>query len=122
MVDDETQIARTPEPPYVAVIFTSLRTPGEAGYDETSRQMEALAAKQPGYLGIESARDAEGFGITVSYWRDQDAARGWKRISEHRVAQRMGRETWYQQYRIRVAAVAREYGFTKNDTDEGTAS
>ena len=107
------QIAATPEPPYVAVIFTSLRTPGDAGYGETAAAMEELAAKQPGYLGIESAREGDGLGITVSYWRDEETARGWKRIAEHRLAQKMGIETWYQQYRVRVATVGRDYGFTR---------
>jgi heme-degrading monooxygenase HmoA len=111
------QIADTPEPPYVAVIFTSLRTPGDAGYGETAAAMEALAAKQPGYLGIESAREGDGLGITVSYWRDEDAARGWKRVAEHLLAQKMGRETWYQQYRVRVATIEREYGFTRAELE-----
>jgi heme-degrading monooxygenase HmoA len=117
MASSEPVIADTPEPPYVAVIFTSLRTPGDAGYSLTSEEMAALAEKQPGYLGVESARDSDGLGITVSYWRDEDAARAWKRVAEHRTAQRSGRETWYQQYRVRIAAVAREYGFDKKDQD-----
>jgi heme-degrading monooxygenase HmoA len=122
MADNEPKIAVTPEPPYVAVIFTSLRTPGDAGYGETAGEMEALAAKQPGYLGVESARDTHGLGITVSYWRDEESARGWKRVAEHRAAQRSGRDTWYRQYQVRVATVAREYGFTRQDTDERSAS
>jgi heme-degrading monooxygenase HmoA len=101
-------IAPTPEPPYVAVIFTSLRSPGENGYSETAEAMLALARQQDGYLGVESAR--EGLGITVSYWRDEDAARAWKQIAEHLVAQRKGRERWYSDYRVRIATVVREYG------------
>lgn len=116
MGNDEDQIAVTPEPPYVAVIFTSRRTEGDAGYGETARAMEELAAKQPGYLGIESARDGDGVGITVSYWRDEDAARHWKQVADHLVAQRLGRETWYREYRVRVAVVAREYGFARQDS------
>jgi heme-degrading monooxygenase HmoA len=101
-------IAATPEPPYVAVVFTSLRTDGDNGYAAMSRRMEALAAEQPGYLGIESARD--GLGITVSYWSDEAAAAAWKQVAEHLVAQRRGRETWYSDYRVRVAVVMRDYG------------
>ncbi len=70
--------------------------------------MEALAKEQPGFLGIESARDS--LGITVSYWADQQAARGWKQVAAHLVAQRRGREVWYQDYRVRVATVERDYG------------
>jgi len=101
-------IASTPEPPYVAVVFTSLRTDGDHGYAAMTARMEQLAAEQPGYLGIESARDK--LGITVSYWVDEDAARAWKQVAEHLVAQRRGREAWYADYRVRVAVVQRDYG------------
>jgi heme-degrading monooxygenase HmoA len=101
-------IAATPEPPYVAVVFTSLRTEGDNGYAAMSRRMEALAAEQPGYLGIESARD--GLGITVSYWTDEAAAAAWKQVAEHLLAQARGREVWYSDYRVRVAVVRRDYG------------
>jgi heme-degrading monooxygenase HmoA len=101
-------IAQTPEPPYVAVIFTSVRTPGDQGYAAMSRRMDALATEQPGYLGIEAARSE--VGITVSYWADEDAARAWKQVAEHLVAQQRGREAWYAEYRVRVAVVHRDYG------------
>lgn len=101
-------IASTPEPPYTAVIFTSLRTAGDHGYAAMAERMEQLAAEQPGYLGIEAAR--EELGVTVSYWRDEESARAWKRVAAHAVAQRRGRETWYADYRVRVATVTREYG------------
>ena len=101
-------IAGTPEPPYVAVIFTSVRTDGDAGYAAMSERMTSLAAEQPGYLGIEAARDR--LGITVSYWTDEATARAWKRVAEHLVAQRLGREVWYSDYRVRIAVVRREYG------------
>ena len=101
-------LAATPEPPYVAVVFTSVRTEGDHGYAAMSRSMEALAGEQPGYLGIESAR--EGVGITVSYWVDEAAARAWKQVAAHLVAQRRGRDSWYADYRVRVATVTRDYG------------
>jgi heme-degrading monooxygenase HmoA len=100
--------ATTPEPPYVAVIFTSLRTDGDNGYAAMSARMEALAAEQPGYLGIESARDR--LGITVSYWADEASAQAWKQVAAHVVAQQRGRDAWYADYRVRVAVVHRDYG------------
>ncbi|MGZ3441416.1 MAG: antibiotic biosynthesis monooxygenase family protein [Polyangia bacterium] len=107
-------IAATPAPPYVAVLFTSLRTELDAaGYDAMAAEMERLGALQPGYLGIESARGADGFGITISYWRDAEAARAWKGVAEHLGAQKLGRERWYRAYRVRVAEVLREYGFER---------
>lgn len=100
-------IAPTPEPPYYAVIFTSLRTDGDQGYGAMADRMAELAAQQPGYLGAESARD--GVGITVSYWRDLASIRAWKAHSEHLLAQQTGRSQWYADYRVRIARVEREY-------------
>ncbi len=105
---DDVTIARTPAPPYTAVIFTSLRTEGDNGYATTAEQMNQLAGEQPGFLGVESARD--GVGITVSYWRDDSAAAAWKQIAEHLLAQQRGREEWYADYQVRVATVTRSYG------------
>ena len=106
-------IARTPEPPYYAVIFTSLRTDGDAGYGAMADRMNQLAAEQPGYLGVESVRGADGLGITVSYWESEEAIRAWKAISEHRIAQETGRREWYAEYEVRVAKVERSYGFNR---------
>jgi heme-degrading monooxygenase HmoA len=104
--------ADTPTPPYTAVIFTSERATGDdEAYAATSARMKELAAEQPGYLGIESAFDAEARrGITVSYWATDGEAQAWKRIAEHAEAQRSGRERWYTGYRVRVATVHRAYG------------
>lgn len=102
-------LASTPDPPYTAVIFTSIRTEDDAdGYAGMASRMEALAAEQPGYLGIESAR--EELGITVSYWRSVEDARAWKAVAEHQLAQKLGRGRWYRTYRVRVATVERDYG------------
>jgi heme-degrading monooxygenase HmoA len=106
--------AATPEPPYIAVIFTSTRTPGDEGYAAMADAMEDLAARQPGYLGVESAHEA--LGITVSYWQTPDDARAWKLVAEHLAAQQLGRDQWYQAYRVRVATVERDYGFDRGDT------
>jgi heme-degrading monooxygenase HmoA len=101
------EIASTPEPPYVAVIFTSLLA-DDAGYEAMAERMEELGAEQPGYLGIESVRD--GLGITVSYWRTEADAAAWKQVAEHLGAQRLGQEQWYRAYQVRVAVVQRDYG------------
>lgn len=110
-------IAETPEPPYTAVIFTSVRTEGDNGYGEASAEMNRLAREQPGFLGIESARDS--VGLTVSYWRTEDDARAWKRVAEHLVAQRRGRSEWYSAYEVRVATVTRAYGTRERHGDVG---
>jgi heme-degrading monooxygenase HmoA len=105
-----TALARTPEPPYYAVIFTSQRAAGDQGYDAMAKRMVELGSTYDGFLGIESARGADGAGITVSYWRDEAAIRAWKADAEHQKAQRGGQETWYSDYAVRVAKVERAYG------------
>lgn len=100
-------IAATPEPPYYAVIFTSQRTDGDQGYAAMAERMVELARQQPGFLGVESARDPEGFGLTVSYWRDEASIAAWKAHAEHAVAQRLGRERWYGAFALRVCRVER---------------
>jgi heme-degrading monooxygenase HmoA len=105
--------ARLPEPPYYAVIFSSRRTAGEAGYGAMAERMVELAAQQPGFLGVESVRGADGFGITVSYWRSEEDIAAWRRHAEHRVAQEQGRAQWYEHYELRVARVDRAWGGPK---------
>jgi len=105
--------ARTPEPPYYAVIFTSRRTAGDRGYGEMAARMVALAAQQPGFLGVESTRDANGLGITVSYWESLESIRAWKAVDEHLAAQQAGRQTWYGEFQVRIARVERACGFAR---------
>lgn len=105
------EIAKTPQPPYYAVIFSSLRTEGDNGYAAMAERMDALAREQPGFLGMESAR--EGLGLTVGYFRSLEDIAAWKRHVDHTEAQRRGRTDWYSAYRVRIAKVEREYGFEK---------
>lgn len=116
---DNGGVAVTPSPPYTAVIFTSLRTGEDAeGYERAAAEMELLARGQTGYLGIESARDPlSGTGVTVSYWASEQDARAWKQVAEHLEVQRLGRRRWYQQYRVRIAQVTREYRFDRPAVD-----
>jgi heme-degrading monooxygenase HmoA len=102
-------IAQTPQPPYYAVIFTSKRTDGDNGYTVMAEKMEALAKQQPGYLGIESAR--EDIGITVSYWSSLEAIKNWKQNPEHMEAQALGIKIWYSDYKTRICKVERDYEF-----------
>lgn len=101
------RFAQTPQPPYYAVIFTSLRTDGDNGYAEMGDKMVKLASEQPGFLGVESVRDDSGFGITVSYWESEEAIRNWKANAEHRFAQAKGKAEWYEHFMTRVAKVER---------------
>jgi heme-degrading monooxygenase HmoA len=105
--------AQTPEPPYYAVIFTSTRTDGDDGYADMSEKMVAMASQQPGFLGVESARGADGLGITVSYWESEEAIANWRTNAEHRIAQSTGREKWYAEFFTRVARVERARTFRR---------
>lgn len=104
------RFAETPEPPYYAVVFTSQRNDADAdGYAEAAERMIELAREQPGFLGMESVRGADGVGITVSYWRTQAAILGWKHQAEHAAVRNRGRRDWYTRYIARVAKVERAY-------------
>ena len=105
-------IARTPRPPYYAVIFTSTLREDSPDYAEMAEKMVTLAAEQPGFLGIESAR--EDLGISVSYWESLESIRQWKDHIDHQLAQKSGRELWYNAYKTRIAKVERDYDFEFN--------
>ena len=104
-------LASTPPPPYYAVIFTSVRTPEEQGYADMSSRMVELAAQQPGFLGVESARNE--VGITVSYWASLEAIQAWRLNAEHTLAREQGRADWYQSFKTRICRIERDYGFEK---------
>jgi heme-degrading monooxygenase HmoA len=106
-------ITNTPTPPYYAVIFTSVRTAGDHGYQEMARRMVELANQQDGFLGVESARNE--VGITVSYWRDLESIKKWKAHMEHTIAREKGRSTWYAEFKVRIAKVESDYGFESNN-------
>lgn len=98
-----------PDPPYYAVIFTNQSSSDQAGYGEMADKMVALAEQQPGFIGVESTRDDTGLGITVSYWQDEDALLAWKAVAAHMLAQKVGKDRWYEHYALRVAKIERQY-------------
>ena len=109
-------VAKTPEPPYYAVIFSSERNANDAvDYDDAARRMVELAAQQPGFLGVESARNAQGFGITVSYWESESAIAAWKRNADHEAVRKRGRLDWYEHFEVRIAKVERAYAGPRAD-------
>lgn len=100
----------TPQP-YYAVIFTSVKTDNDTGYNEMSELMVALAKKQDGFLGVDSARNE--IGITVSYWESLEAISKWKAHTDHLIAQKKGMKDWYEWYNVKICRVEREYDFRK---------
>lgn len=105
-------IANTPEAPYYAVIFSSVKNNDDSGYADMAERMAELACQQPGFLGMESARNE--LGITISYWRDLESIKNWKQHAEHRIAQQLGKEKWYETYKTRICRVERDY-FSSRD-------
>lgn len=104
--------AKLPAPPYYAVIFSSQRTAGDRDYEQMSARMVELAATQQGYLGADSVRGGDGFGITISYWESPTAIAAWKSHAEHQIAQETGRQQWYVHYEVRIARVEHSYSFS----------
>ena len=111
--------ATLPAPPYYAVIFSSKRRDagGDDGYDAMSARMVELVAQQPGFLGAESTRGADGFGITVAYFESEQAIAAWRNHAEHADARARGRAEWYEHFELRVAKVERAYGMRRPGTD-----
>lgn len=106
--------ASTPPPPYFAVIFTSVRNDQpDDGYGEMAARMEELARTQPGFLGIESARGPDGLGITASYWTTEEAVHAWGRHAEHLLAQKLGRQQWYERFTLRTCRVEHSRSFAR---------
>lgn len=105
-------IADTPAPPYYVVIFSAITAEDQAGYAETAAKLIELARRQPGFLGVEQCCEG-GFEMTLSYWVSEQAIRDWKSQSDHALAQQLGRQRWYERYRIRVARVERDYGWER---------
>ena len=101
------------EPPYYAVVFTTVRTQDQSGYRETNARMEELVRDVPGYLGMDHAQNPGGLGITVAYFRDAEALTQWRTNAEHQAAQQRGRAHWYQSYTIHVAKVERSHTFKR---------
>ena len=104
-------IVNTPKPPYVAAIFTSIRTSRVDGYEEMDAATFVEIQKMEGYLGFEAFRNTEGFGVNVSYWKDMKSLLGWKNNLLHQKAQVLGKEKWYQNYKLRICTVERDYEF-----------
>ncbi|MGH8062987.1 MAG: antibiotic biosynthesis monooxygenase family protein [Pseudoxanthomonas sp.] len=108
--------AQLPKPPYYAVIFSSQRNArDEEGYGSTAQRMVELAREQPGFLGVESTRGADGFGITVAYWESEESILAWRRHSEHTAARERGRSDWYDHFELRIAKVERAYGWDRDE-------
>jgi heme-degrading monooxygenase HmoA len=101
---------KTPKPPYYTVIFTSIRTQVDDGYTELNDELYAEAMKLEGYYGAETLRDEHGYGVAVLYWRSMEDIQQWSKYQKHLYAKKLGKEKWYEGWKVRIAKVEREYG------------
>jgi heme-degrading monooxygenase HmoA len=98
----------------VVVLFISERTGEDPdGYAAAADAMEALAAQQPGYRGIDYAGTPDGVSITLSYWADEASAVAWRKQAEHTQARNAGRDRWYSRYALHVAEIGRSYDWER---------
>lgn len=111
----DSPFAALPAPPYYVVTFSSMRTPGDHGYGAMADRMVEMARRQQGFLGVESARGPDGFGITNSFWTDEASILAWKKVVDHWAAQRLGRERWYSDYRVRIGRIERAYSMSESE-------
>jgi heme-degrading monooxygenase HmoA len=108
------EIVKTPKIPYYAVIFTSIRTSEDNGYEKMADEIVDIVSKQKGFLGAESVRNEEGFGMTISYWDSLDSINKWRNNGPHMQAKEMGKKTWYSKYMIRICKVENGHYFDTN--------
>ena len=102
------RIARTPEPPYYAVIAPSALSEDTKGYPELGLRLIELARSVDGFLGIELCLDRS-FSLSVSYWRSLEAIETWRRNAQHLVAKDLGKKRFFASYLTRIARVEQVY-------------
>lgn len=99
----------------VVVLFRSKLMPDARadGYSEMASEMDALARSMPGFVDVKSFTADDGERLTVVWWQDEETLAAWRQAERHRVAQRLGRERWYEYYKIDVAHIVRANTFAR---------
>jgi len=102
----------------IAVIFEVIPAPGrKQEYLDLAAALRAELERQDGFISIErfASLSNEGKVLSLSYWRDEEAVKQWRRFEGHRLAQARGRGGVFADYRLRVAQVLRDYGMSQRD-------
>jgi len=97
----------------IAVIFEGIAQDAQKdAYLEAAARLRPLLADIDGFLSIERFQSltTPGKVLSLSFWRDQEAVRQWRTLDQHREVQHAGRSSIFEEYRIRVAEVVRDYG------------
>lgn len=106
----------------IAVIFEVTPEPSQReAYLDAAKRMRPLAEKIDGFISVERFESLTEPGklLSLSVWRDEKALEQWRKLPEHRAMQRLGREKYFADYRLRVAEVSRDYG--KDEREEAPA-
>ncbi len=82
-------------------------------YHQMSEEMVTTARQMPGFLEVKSFKAEDGERVTLVYWQDEETMRAWREHARHRIAQRLGRERWYSEFRVEVAEMVRESRFER---------
>ena len=102
----------------IAVIFEVWPKPEHRGqYFDMAAALRPHLADVDGFLSVERFESLTEPGkiLSLSFWRDEAALSAWRKLGEHRIAQALGREKMFQDYRLRVAEVVRAYGLTERE-------
>ncbi|HTK28890.1 MAG TPA: antibiotic biosynthesis monooxygenase [Vicinamibacterales bacterium] len=91
----------------IVVLFRSKLVDAPDGYAEMAQEMVDLAKTMPGFIDVKAYKADDGERLTIVRWQDHETLKGWREQARHRVAQRLGREKWYEYYKIEVAEVVR---------------
>ena len=100
----------------IAVIFEVWPADGrKQAYLDIAAQLKPELEKIDGFLSIERFQSLaeEGKILSLSFWRDEAAVKAWRNLEHHRQAQHAGRAGIFRDYRLRVAAVVRDYGMNR---------
>lgn len=98
----------------IIVLFRSRLTPEASnGYAEMAEQMSKLAQASPGFIAEKGFTAEDGERLTVVWWQDEETLKQWRNDLQHLVAQRVGREKWYEYYKLEVATVTRSNNFER---------
>ena len=97
----------------MVVLFRSKLVDAPDGYDAMAVEMENLARTMPGFVDVKAFKSDGGERLTVVWWENEETLKGWRENVRHRVAQRHGREQWYEYYKLEVAEVVRQNSFER---------
>lgn len=109
----------------IAVIFEVQPKAGK--YDEylaIAAELKLLLHNIDGFISIErfASMAVEGKILSLSFWRDEQAVKQWRNLQAHRVAQAKGRGEIFDDYRIRIAEVVRDYAMNeRHETPKDSA-